>query len=133
MTATNVAPLETVRDGDHLDVEAIATGVRDRVDHVSLHIVCAALDALDALDAHMAARFVRRIDPAGGSARFEERAVSSPTSTARSARRPARPRPTTTGSRSTRPRSSVGACAPTVPPPTVPSTAIRLVRKESHV
>src|ERR1035437_5761085 len=48
------------------------------------------------------------------------RTVSSLTSPARSARRPACPRPTTTVSRSTRPRSSTGACAPTVPPPAVP-------------
>lgn len=35
VTAARVALLETVRSGDHLDVEAIASGVRDRVGHVS--------------------------------------------------------------------------------------------------
>ncbi|GLY79460.1 Fur family transcriptional regulator [Actinoallomurus iriomotensis] len=67
VTAARVALLETVRHGDHLDVEAIASGVRDRVGHVSLQAVYEALHALTA------ARLVRRIEPAGSPARFEGR------------------------------------------------------------
>ncbi|WP_327328532.1 transcriptional repressor [Streptomyces sp. NBC_01210] len=78
VTAARVALLETVRDGDRLGVEAIASGVRDRVGHISLQVVCEALHALTV------AGLVRRIDPAGSPARFEGRLVSSLTSTARS-------------------------------------------------
>ena len=67
VTAARVALLETVRDGDHLDVEAITSGVRDRIGHVSLQAVYEALHALTA------AGLVRRIEPAGGRARFEGR------------------------------------------------------------
>ncbi|MFF4759223.1 Fur family transcriptional regulator [Streptomyces sp. NPDC001292] len=67
VTAVRVALLETVRAGDHLDVEAIASGVRERVGHVSLQAVYEALRALTA------ARLVRRIEPAGSPARFEGR------------------------------------------------------------
>ena len=67
VTAGRVALLETVRDGDHLGVEAIASGVRDRVGHVSLQAVYEALHALTA------AGLVRRIEPAGSPARFEGR------------------------------------------------------------
>ncbi|MFB9834190.1 Fur family transcriptional regulator [Actinoallomurus acaciae] len=67
VTAARVALLETVRHGDHLDVEAIASGVRDRVGHVSLQAVYEALHALTA------AGLVRRIEPAGSPARFEGR------------------------------------------------------------
>ncbi len=67
VTAARVALLETVRNGDHLGVEAIASGVRDRVGHVSLQAVYEALHALTA------ARLVRRIEPAGSPARFEGR------------------------------------------------------------
>lgn len=67
VTAVRVALLETVRAGDHLGVEAIAAGVRDRVGHVSLQAVYEALHALTA------ARLVRRIEPAGGPPRFEGR------------------------------------------------------------
>jgi Fe2+ or Zn2+ uptake regulation protein len=67
VTAVRVALLETVRDGDHLGVEAIASGVRDRVGHVSLQAV------YDALHALTAAGLVRRIEPAGSPARFEGR------------------------------------------------------------
>ncbi|MGY4962332.1 Fur family transcriptional regulator [Streptomyces sp. 900105245] len=67
VTAARVALLETVRDGDHLGVEAIATGVRDRVGHISLQAVYEALHALTA------AGLVRRIEPAGHPARFEGR------------------------------------------------------------
>ena len=59
VTAARVALLETVRGGDHLGVEAITTGVRDRVGHISLQAVYEALHALTA------AGLVRRIEPAG--------------------------------------------------------------------
>ena len=67
VTAARVALLETVRDGDHLGVEAIASGVRARVGHISLQAVYEALHALTA------AGLVRRIEPAGHPARFEGR------------------------------------------------------------
>ncbi|GHH94016.1 Fur family transcriptional regulator [Streptomyces capillispiralis] len=67
VTAARAALLETVRAGDHLGVEAIAGGVRDRVGHVSLQAVYEGLHALTA------AGLVRRIEPAGGPARFEGR------------------------------------------------------------
>src|ERR1700729_4415228 len=67
VTAARVALLETVRHGDHLGVEAIAAGVRERVGHVSLQAVYEALHALTA------AGLMRRIEPAGGAPRFEGR------------------------------------------------------------
>ncbi|MEV0997104.1 Fur family transcriptional regulator [Nonomuraea sp. NPDC050202] len=67
VTAARVALLDTVRHGDHLDVEAIASGVRERVGHVSLQAVYEALHALTA------AGLVRRIEPAGSPARYEGR------------------------------------------------------------
>jgi Fe2+ or Zn2+ uptake regulation protein len=67
VTAARVALLEIVRDGDHLDVEAIASGVRDRIGHVTLQAV------YDALHALTAAGLVGRIEPAGSPARFEGR------------------------------------------------------------
>src|SRR5215467_14884464 len=67
VTAARVALLETVRNGDHLGVEAVATGVRDRVGHISLQAVYEALHALTA------AGLIRRIEPAGGAPRFEGR------------------------------------------------------------
>ncbi len=67
VTAARVALLETVRQGDHLGVEAIASGVRDRVGHVSLQAVYEALHALTS------AGLIRRIEPAGSPARFEGR------------------------------------------------------------
>ncbi|KFG71991.1 Fur family transcriptional regulator [Streptomyces mutabilis] len=67
VTAARVALLETVRRGDHLDAETIATGVRRRVGHISLQAVYEALHALTA------AGLVRRIQPPGSPARFEGR------------------------------------------------------------
>ena len=67
VTAARVALLETVRGGDHLDVDAIAAGVRDRIGHVSLQAVYDALHALTGVG------LLRRIEPAGGPARFEGR------------------------------------------------------------
>ncbi|MFF9261026.1 Fur family transcriptional regulator [Streptomyces longwoodensis] len=67
VTAARVALLETVREGDHLGAEAIATGVRERVGHISVQAVYEALHALTA------AGLIRRIEPAGSPARFEGR------------------------------------------------------------
>jgi Fur family transcriptional regulator, stress-responsive regulator len=67
VTAVRVALLETVRQGDHLGAEAIASGVRDRVGHVSLQAV------YDALNALTAAGLVRRLEPPGSPARYEGR------------------------------------------------------------
>src|SRR5580704_5839303 len=67
VTAARVALLETIPEGDHLGVETITAGVRDRVGHVSLQAVYEALHALTA------AGLVRRIEPAGSAARFEGR------------------------------------------------------------
>src|SRR6202044_50084 len=67
VTAARIALLETVRRGDHLGVEAIASGVRDRVGHVSLQAV------YDALHALTGAGLIRRIEPAGHPARVEGR------------------------------------------------------------
>jgi Fur family transcriptional regulator, stress-responsive regulator len=67
VTAARVALLETVRDGDHLGVEAIAAGVRDRIGHVSLQAV------YDALRALTEAGLIRRIEPADSPVRFEGR------------------------------------------------------------
>jgi Fur family transcriptional regulator, stress-responsive regulator len=67
VTAARVALLETVREGDHLGIEAIASGVRARVGHVSLQAVYEALHALTAVG------LIRRIEPAGGQPRFEGR------------------------------------------------------------
>ncbi|QNP70931.1 transcriptional repressor [Streptomyces roseirectus] len=67
VTAARVALLDTVRTGDHLGVDAIAAGVRERVGHVSVQAVYEALHALTA------AGLIRRIEPAGSPARFEGR------------------------------------------------------------
>jgi Fur family transcriptional regulator, stress-responsive regulator len=67
VTAARVALLETVRDGDHLGVEAITSGVRDRIGHVSVQAV------YDALHALTAAGLLRRIESAGSPPRFERR------------------------------------------------------------
>jgi Fur family transcriptional regulator, stress-responsive regulator len=67
VTAARVTLLEIVRAGDHLGVEAIASGVRDRIGHISLQAV------YDALHALTAAGLLRRIEPAGGQPRFERR------------------------------------------------------------
>jgi Fe2+ or Zn2+ uptake regulation protein len=67
VTAARVALLETVRDGDHLGVDAIASGVRGRIGHISLQAV------YDALYALTGAGLIRRLEPAGSPARFEGR------------------------------------------------------------
>ena len=50
VTAARVALLETVRDGDHLGIEAIAAGVRGRIGQISLQAVYDVLHALDEAD-----------------------------------------------------------------------------------
>src|ERR1700739_4262773 len=67
VTAVRVALLETIRAGNHLGVEGVAAGVRDRVGHVSLQGVYEALHALTA------AGLVRRIEPAGRPPAYEGR------------------------------------------------------------
>ena len=67
MTAARIALLETVRAGDHLDVDAIANRVRDRLGSISVQAVYEALHALTA------AGLIARIEPAGHPARFEGR------------------------------------------------------------
>ena len=93
VTAARVALLETVRGGDHLGVEAITSGVRDRIGHISLQAVYEALHALTA------AGLVRRIERQAARPGSRDAsgtttttpcaapAVWSPTSTARSVRR----------------------------------------------
>jgi Fur family ferric uptake transcriptional regulator len=67
VTAARLAILDTVRAGDHLDVDAVTSQVRDRLGHVSFQAV------YEALHAFTAAGLVRRIEPAGSPARFESR------------------------------------------------------------
>jgi Fur family transcriptional regulator, stress-responsive regulator len=67
VTAARVALLETVRDGDHLGIEEITSGVRGRIGHISLQAV------YDALHALTAAGLIRRLEPAGSQPRFEGR------------------------------------------------------------
>jgi Fur family ferric uptake transcriptional regulator len=67
VTAARIALLETVRAGDHLDVDTIATQVRDRLGTISVQAVYEALHALTA------AGLIARIEPAGSPARFEGR------------------------------------------------------------
>ena len=67
VTAARVALLETVRDGDHLGIEEITSGVRERIGHISLQAV------YDALHALTAAALIRRLEPAGSQPRFEGR------------------------------------------------------------
>jgi Fur family transcriptional regulator, stress-responsive regulator len=65
VTAARLAILDTVRAGDHLDVDAVTTEVRVRLGHVSFQAV------YEALHAFTSAGLVRRLEPAGSPARFE--------------------------------------------------------------
>ncbi|MBF8190948.1 transcriptional repressor [Nonomuraea sp. K274] len=67
VTAARLAIMRTVRDGDHLDVDDVYRGVRDRVGQVSLQAV------YDSLHALHGAGLVRRIEPMGSPARYEAR------------------------------------------------------------
>ncbi|CAM5512960.1 hypothetical protein SALBM217S_01793 [Streptomyces griseoloalbus] len=141
VTAARVALLDTVRQGGHLGVDTVAAEVRRRIGHVSLQAVYEGLNALSA------AGLVRRIAPAGGAALYEGRvgdnhhhlvcrscgAVADVDCADRRGALPDRVPATATASRSTRPKSSTGACAPDVPPPAVPELREAfLARKDSH-
>ena len=65
VTTARLAILDTVRAGDHLDVETVTSRVRDRLGHVSFQAV------YEALHAFTSTGLVRRIEPAGSPARFE--------------------------------------------------------------
>ncbi|GGS62558.1 transcriptional repressor [Planobispora rosea] len=67
VTAARLAILQTVREGDHLDVETIHQGVLQRVGQVSLQAVYDSLNALHGKG------LLRRIEPAGSPARYETR------------------------------------------------------------
>jgi Fe2+ or Zn2+ uptake regulation protein len=67
VTAARLAILETVRAGNHLDVDTVTSRVRGRLGQVSFQAV------YEALHAFTAAGLVRRIEPAGSPARFEGR------------------------------------------------------------
>ncbi len=67
VTAARLAIMQTVSGGDHLDVEAIHRGVRERVGQVSLQAV------YDSLNALQRGGLLRRIEPAGSPTRYETR------------------------------------------------------------
>lgn len=67
VTAPRVAVLDAITDGEHLDADTIARRVRDRLGSVSTQAV------YDVLRALTSAGMVRRIEPAGSSARYETR------------------------------------------------------------
>ncbi|GAA3423389.1 Fur family transcriptional regulator [Streptosporangium nondiastaticum] len=67
VTAARLAIMQTVRDGDHLDVDAIHRGVRERVGQVSLQAV------YDSLHSMQRGGLLRRIEPPGSPARYETR------------------------------------------------------------
>jgi Fur family ferric uptake transcriptional regulator len=67
VTAARLAILDAVRSADHPGAEEIARAVRDRVGHVTIQAVYEALNALAAVG------LVRRIEPAGSAARYEDR------------------------------------------------------------
>lgn len=67
VTSARLAILGTVRDADHLTTDEITSAVRDRIGHVSLQAVYEALHVLTR------AELLRRIEPAGSPARYEDR------------------------------------------------------------
>jgi Fur family ferric uptake transcriptional regulator len=68
VTRPRLAVLEILGEGGHLEVDEIATRVRDRLDSVSTQAV------YDVLGALARAGLARRIEPAGSPARYEARA-----------------------------------------------------------
>jgi Fur family ferric uptake transcriptional regulator len=68
VTRPRVAVLDVLTQGGHLEVEEITRQVRQRLDSVSTQAV------YDVLGALSRAGLARRIEPAGGAARFEARA-----------------------------------------------------------
>lgn len=67
VTAARLAVLQTLTHQAHVDAETIAAGVRARLGSVSTQAV------YDVLRALTLAGLVRRIEPAGGAARYETR------------------------------------------------------------
>ncbi|WJK40856.1 Fur family transcriptional regulator [Solwaraspora sp. WMMA2056] len=67
VTRPRLAVLEVLARGGHLGVDDIARQVRDRIDSVSTQAV------YDVLNALTRAGLARRIEPAGGAARYERR------------------------------------------------------------
>ncbi len=68
VTRPRLAVLEVLSEGGHLEVEEIASRVRQRLDSVSTQAV------YDVLGALSRAGLARRIEPAGSPARYEARA-----------------------------------------------------------
>lgn len=68
VTRPRLAVLEVLAEGGHLEVDEIATKVRQRLDSVSTQAV------YDVLGALSRAGLARRIEPAGSPARYEARA-----------------------------------------------------------
>jgi Fur family ferric uptake transcriptional regulator len=67
VTATRIAVLAEVSEGQHVSAEQVARAVRDRVGAISTQAV------YDVLSALTQAGLVRRIEPAGSPARYETR------------------------------------------------------------
>jgi Fur family ferric uptake transcriptional regulator len=67
VTASRLAVLSAVGDGDHLTADQVASAVRGRVGTISTQAV------YDVLGALTRAGLTRRIEPAGSPARFETR------------------------------------------------------------
>lgn len=67
VTASRIAVLSVVTEGQHLTADQIALAVRDRVGTISTQAV------YDVLGALARAGLVRRIEPAGSPARYETR------------------------------------------------------------
>jgi Fe2+ or Zn2+ uptake regulation protein len=67
VTATRIAVLGEVSEGQHVSAEQVARAVRDRVGAISTQAV------YDVLSALTQAGLVRRIEPAGSPARYETR------------------------------------------------------------
>jgi Fur family transcriptional regulator, stress-responsive regulator len=68
VTRPRLAVLGVLDEGGHLEVEEVATKVRERLDSVSTQAVYDVLGALSRVG------LARRIEPAGSSARYEHRA-----------------------------------------------------------
>ncbi len=68
VTRPRLAVLDVLGSGGHLEVDEISRRVRQRLDSVSTQAV------YDVLGALCRAGLARRIEPAGGAARFEARA-----------------------------------------------------------
>lgn len=67
VTSGRVAILDAIQPGQHPSVDEIATAARERLGHITIQAV------YDALTAFTAAGLLRRIEPAGSAARYENR------------------------------------------------------------